>query len=150
MKAEIRITIVKTLMVACTALLYGPLLVFSQLLGPVRMSKAICDMFPLSVRGWPLFWCITFGLEIPVFFVCGLVAAFFMAFVFRSTSWCFGLLAALIAVALLHYVLEFYLPFLIALEVLPLPVACALLDRFRRRSIRSSQPLAPSPRIQPS
>jgi hypothetical protein len=102
-------------------------------------------MFPLSMRGWPLFWCITFGLEIPVFFVSGLVAVFFMAFVLRSTSWRFGLQAALVAVALLHYVLEFYLPFLIALEVLSLPVACALLGRFRRWSIRSSQPLAASP-----
>lgn len=121
-------------MVACTALLYGPLLFFSQFPALVRMSKAICDMFPLSMRGWPLFWCVTFGLEIPVFFVSGLVAAFFMAFVFRSTSWRFGLLAALIAVTMLHYVLGVYLPFLIALEVLSLPVACALLRRFRRWS----------------
>jgi len=132
----------KTLMIACTALLYGALLLFSQFPGLVRMSKAICDMFPLSMRGWPLFWCVTFGLEIPVFFVSGLVAAFFMAFVFRSTSWRFGLLAALIAVVILLYVTGVYLASLIGLGVLSLPVACALLGRFRRWSINSVQPTA--------
>jgi hypothetical protein len=81
-------------------------------------------------------------LEIPVFFVSGLVAAFFMAFVFRSTSWRFGLLAALIAVVILLYVTGVYLASLIGLGVLSLPVACALLGRFRRWSINSVQPTA--------
>jgi hypothetical protein len=94
------------------------------------------------MRGWSLFWCVTFVLEIPVLFVSGLVAAFFMALVFRSTSWRFGLLAAVIGVGILHYALTMYLPFLIVLEVLSLPVACAFLGRFRRCSINSVQPTA--------
>src|ERR1043166_3789255 len=144
MKAEMHTSIVKTLMVACTAIFYSAMLFFSQFLGLVRVSKAICDMFPSSMRGWSLFWCVTFVLEIPVFFVSGLVAAFFMALAFRSTSWRFGLLAALIGVGILHYALAMHLPFLIVLEVLSLPVACAFLGRFRRWSINSVQPAAVS------
>ena len=139
-------SIVTTLMVACTALFYGGLLFVSQFAGVVHLSKKICDMSPSAVRdwreGWPLFWSVTYGLEIPVLFACGIIAAFFMVLVFRSTSWRFGLLAALVGVAMLHYALMIYLPVFIAIEVLSLPVACTVLSRVRKLSNYTAQPIA--------
>jgi len=134
-------------MVASAALLYDVLLFFMRSHNwLVRTSKAICDLFPSSVRGWnkgwPLFWSVTFGLEIPVFFACALIAGLFMALVFRSTSWRSGLLAALLAVGMVLYVTGAYLPFLIALGVLSLPVACVLLGRIRKLSNHTVQPTA--------
>jgi hypothetical protein len=103
-------------------------------------------MFPSAVRGWnkgwPLFWSVTYGLEIPILLACGLIGALFMALAFRSTSWRFGLLAALLAVAMLHYALSIYLPLFMVIEVLSLPVACALLSRVRKLSNHTTQPTA--------
>lgn len=135
MKSDIRKIVVRMLMIASTAVLYDALLFFIHAHAwSIRMSKAICDMFPSSMRGWPLFWGETFGVETPVFFVSGLIAALFMALVFHSTSWRSGLLAALIAVAMVLYVTDAYLAFLIALGVLSLPVACVLLAWIRKLS----------------
>ena len=156
MRTRHRTNIVKVVMIFATSVLYTVLQLFvgSNSRWLLHLSKAIMAAFPSHMRSGALFGFVMFTAEIPFIFVVALVAAAFMALTFRSTSWKYGLAAALVAVSIFFYVNWEYIQYWgafsltdIAIDaygalimVSCLPFACFVLGKTRMFSGLSPEP----------